>query len=358
MEYGAIDLHKKESQVRIVTESGETLDRRIATTRERFTAVFAGRRPMRILLEASTESEWVAQHLETLGHEVIVADPTFAPLYSERSRRVKTDRRDVAALAEACHRGCYRVAHRRSAAQRTVQAQLNVRRELTDSRTRAISLARAITRGAGLRIRSGSTGSFLVRVAALDLPSSITETLAPLQRLIAVLNEELATADDRFATIAAQDPVVTRLTTVPGIGPITATAYVAALDDAARFGRAAQVACYLGLVPREHSSGEQPRRGRVMRSAHPYVQSLLVQAAWRVWLSKDPKTAGLRIWAQGIAYRRGKSIAVVALARRLARIVFAMWRDGVPYDAAQTRRTRAHAGTASGTAISPPAVLA
>jgi hypothetical protein len=67
MDYGAIDLHKKESQIRIVTEGGEVLDRRIATPRDRFTAVFEGRRPMRILLEASTESGWVAQHLETLG---------------------------------------------------------------------------------------------------------------------------------------------------------------------------------------------------------------------------------------------------------------------------------------------------
>ena len=172
--------------------------------------------------------------------------------------------------------------------QRRVQAQLNVRRGLTDSRTRAISLARAITRGAGLRIRSGSTASFLVRMAALDLPSSIAETLAPLQRVIGLLNEKLAAADDRCATIAVQDPVVARLTSVPGVGPITATAYVAALDNAARFGRAAQVASYLGLVPREYSSGEQQRRGRVLRSAHPYVQSLLVQAAWSVWRSKDP----------------------------------------------------------------------
>jgi len=347
MEYGAIDLHKKESQVRIVTDGGEVVDRRIVTTRDRFTAVFEGRRPMRILLEASTESEWVAQHLETLGHEVIVADPTFAPMYSERSRRVKTDRRDVAALADACHRGCYRAAHRRSASQRTVQAQLNVRRALTDSRTRAIALTRAITRGAGLRIRSGSTASFLVRVAALDLPSSIAETLAPLQRVIGVLNEELVAADDRVATIAVQNPVVARLTTVPGIGPVTATAYVAALDDAARFGRAAQVASYLGLVPREYSSGEQQRRGRMLRSAHPYVQSLLVQAAWSVWRSQDPRTAGLRRWAQGIAHRRGRSIAVVALARRLARILFAMWRDGVPYDAVRTEPTRAHGGAAT-----------
>jgi transposase len=234
-----------------------------------------------------------------------------------------------------------------------VQAQLNVRRELTDSRTRAISLARAITRGVGLRIRSGSTRSFLVRLTAADLPSSIAETLAPVQRLIAVVNDELAAADDQCARIAAEDPTVARLTTVPGIGPITATAYVAALDDAARFNRAAQVASYLGLVPREYSSGEQQRRGRVLRSAHPYVQSLLVQAAWRVWLSKDPRTADLRRWAQGLAHRRGRNIAVVALARRLARILFAMWRDGVPYDAA---RTQAHAGASIGAAATTSAM--
>ena len=121
MEYGAIDLHKKESQIRIVAETGEVLDRRIATTRDRFTATFWGRPRMRILLEASTESEWVAQHLEALGHEVIVADPNYAPMYGQRSRRVKTDRRDVAALTEACQRGIYRLAHRRSARQHAVQ---------------------------------------------------------------------------------------------------------------------------------------------------------------------------------------------------------------------------------------------
>src|SRR5262245_41308742 len=109
MEYGAIDLHKKESQVRIITESGELIDRRIPTTRDRLTAVLWGRRRGRILLEASTESEWVAQHLETLGHEVVLADPNFGLMYGHRSRRVKTDRRDVAALADACRHGIYRV---------------------------------------------------------------------------------------------------------------------------------------------------------------------------------------------------------------------------------------------------------
>lgn len=299
MEYAAIDLHKKESQIRIVLESGGIVDQRIATTRDRLTAVFWGRARMRILVEASTESEWVAQHLETIGHEVIVADPNFTPMYSHRSRRIKTDRRDVAALAEACRRGFYRAAHRRSARQRTVQCQLNVRRELTDSRTRAISLARAMIRGAGYRIRSGSTESFLTRVAALDLPASMNATLLPLRRVIALLNEELTRADETFTKLVADDPVVIRLTTMPGIGPITASAYVAALDDASRFGGSAQVTSYLGLVPCERSSGEQQWRGRVLRSAHPHVQALLVQAAWRISRSKDPRTATLRGWAQG-----------------------------------------------------------
>ena len=165
----------------------------------------------------------------------------------------------------------------------------------------------------------------------------MTDTLLPVRRVIELLNTELTKADETFATHVAEDPIVRRLTTLPGIGPITASAYVAALDDAARFGGAAQVASYLGLVPREYSSGEQQRRGRVMRSAHPYVQSLLVQAAWRISRLKDPRTAALCAWAEAIARRRGKKIAMVALARRLARMLFAMWRDEVAYDPARIR---------------------
>jgi transposase len=335
MEYGAIDLHKKESQIRIVTNNGEIVDQRIATTRDRFTHVFWGRPRMRILVEASTESEWVAQHLEQLGHEVIVADPNYAPMYGHRSRRIKTDRRDVVALTEACQHGTYRPAHRRSARQHQVQCQLNVRAELTAARSRAISIARAITRAAGLRIRSGSVETFLTRLAALELPAAMITTLAPLRRTIEVLNGELVSADEQFETMVAAEATVKRLTTMPSIGPITASAFVAALDVADRFERASQVTSYLGLVPQEYSSGERQRRGRLLRSAHPQLQSLLVQAAWRMSHAADPRTATLRAWAEGIARRRGKKIAMVALARRLARILFAMWRDQTDFQQKQ-----------------------
>ena len=349
MEYGAIDLHKKESQIRIMTGTGEIIDRRIATTRDRFTHVFWGRPRMRILVEASTEREWVAQHLEAMGHDVIVADPNDEPMYGHRSRRIKTDRRDVAALTEAWQHGTYRMAHRRSARQHAVQCQLNIRAELTQARTRAIWLARAITRAAGLRIQSGRAETFLTRLAALDLSASMNATCSPLRSLIDVLDDELAGADERFETRVAADPGAKRLTTVPGIGPITARAFVAALETVSRFERAGHVTSYVGLVPREYSSGEQQHRGRVVRSAHPYVRALLVQAAWRVWRVSNPRTEPFRTWAQAIARRRGKQIAIVALARRLARTVFAMWRDEAEYQP-QRIRTRGAQFVADATA--------
>jgi len=356
MEYGAIDLHKKQSQIRILTAGGDVIeDRRIVTARERFTAVFGLRRPMRILVEASTESEWVARHLETLGHEVIVADPNYLPMYGDRSRRVKTDRRDVAALADACRRAVYRAAYRRSDQQRAVQAQLRVRQGLVNTRTRAISLARSLMRASGHHIRSGESASFLQRLAACEVPNDLTAILAPLRGVIEVVNDELASADTRFAALVENDPVIKRLTTLPGIGPLTASAFVAALDDVNRFRgakAASQVTSYLGLVPREFSSGERQHRGHLVRSAQPQVQTLLVQAAWRVRRSTRSETAALRDWADRVSRRRGKNIATVALARRLARILFAMWRDEVDY---QPRRIHANRQPQAATTEQPVA---
>src|SRR5262245_63022997 len=102
MDHIGIGVHKRDSQICILAEGGELIEQRIRTEPERFAAVLGPRPRALILIEASTDSEWVARCLETLGHEVIVADPNFAPMYATRSRKVKTDRRDARALAEAC----------------------------------------------------------------------------------------------------------------------------------------------------------------------------------------------------------------------------------------------------------------
>ncbi|MGH7426795.1 MAG: IS110 family transposase [Candidatus Methylomirabilaceae bacterium] len=328
-----LDLHKRETQLCILTEEGELVERRLVTSRERFTAVLGGRPQARILLEASTESEWVARHLEALGHEVIVADPNFAPMYATRRRGVKTDRRDARTLAEACRLGAYRRAHRASDGQRHVRAELAVRDALIRTRTRYVALTKALVRQDGLRLPSGGPEHTDAKLAALPLPPALAAELAPLRALWEPVNTQITAADARLAHVAAGDPVVAQSMTAPAIGPVTAVAFVATLDEVTQFASAHQVAAYLGLTPREYSSGEQQRRGRISKTGNVRMRSLLVEAAWHVLRTKDPAAAPLRAWADQIAQRRGRSIAAVALARRLAGILYAMWRDRTDYRA-------------------------
>ena len=333
-----VDLHKRESQLCILAPDGTATERRIATSRERFTALLGDRPRARILLEASTESEWVARHLEGLGHEVIVADPNYPPMYATRARRVKTDKRDARTLAEACRLGAYRTAHRVSAARRHVRAELAVREALVRTRTRYVSLAKGLVRREGLRVPSSESHLVMQRIAALELSGTLEAELAPLVHVLAPINAEIVAADRRIAAVLANDPVVALLATAPSIGPITASAVVATADEITGFKTAHQFEAFLGLVPGERSSGEHRRIGRITKAGNSRVRYLLVEAGWRILRSKGEETAALRTWALGIAQRRGKRIAVVALARRLAGILYAMWRDGEAYD-----RGRIHA---------------
>jgi transposase len=309
MDHIGIDVHKMESQICILGEGGELSEQRVRTTAARFADVLGDRPRARILLEASTESEWVARCLEQLGHEVIVADPNFAPMYATRSRRIKTDRRDARALAEACRLGAYRPVHRLSDAQRHVRGRLTVRDALVRTRTGYISVIRALLRQHGWRVPTGSAEAFIRRVLALSLPGRLLSELAPLLAVMRQVNQQLTYSDERIAAVARTDERVARLQTVPSVGPVTAAAFVAALDDAGRFARADQVEAYLGLVPREWSSGEGQRRGRITKAGQRRVRSLLVQAAVSIRRGRHPTTTALREWAERLAARRGRFIA-------------------------------------------------
>jgi transposase len=332
-----IDLHKRESQLCTLAPDGGTTEQRIVTSRERFAAVFGNREPARILLEASTESEWVAQCLEALGHEVIVADPNYAPMYATRSRRVKTDKRDARTLAEALRIGAYRPAHRVSAARRHVRAELAVREQLVRTRTRYIAIAKAFVRREGLRVPSSESHLVAKRVATLEVPPLLDAELAPLFAVLEPLNAQIRSADRRITAFEQEDPIVALLATAPSVGPLTASAVVATIDDVTRFASAHQFEAFLGLVPGERSSGEKRRVGRITKAGNSRARYLLVEAGWRILRSKSPETAALRAWALKIAVRRGNRIAVVALARRLAGILYAMWRDDAPYTTAKRR---------------------
>lgn len=336
-----MDLGKKESQIAVITEAGELIEKRMRTERDRLIRYFKDRPKARILVEASTISEWVARLLEELGHEVIVADPNYAPMYAQRSRRVKTDKRDARALAEACKLGAYRPAHRTSDEQRHVRALLGVRERLVRSRASFVTLVQAILSREGIRVPTGSSKCFGARVEKLDLPEHLSSEIAALLSVLEPLNTQIEKLDGRIGRLAREDERVERLMTVPQVGALTAVAFVATLDEAGRFGGAHQVEAYLGLVPREWSSSEVQRRGHITKAGHSRMRWLLVEAAWRVATHrKRPDTQALREWADRIAQRRGKRIAMVALARKLSGVLFAMMRDGSVYDPAKLSGAR------------------
>lgn len=212
-----LDLGKRTSHVCVRRPDGSFLERRVATTREGLATFFAPHGTCRILLESSTSSEWVARYLESLGHQVIVADPNFGPMYAQRSKKVKTDKRDARALQAALELNAYKPAHRCSDEQRHRRREITVRASLVETRTR------------------------------------------------------------------------------------------------------------------EYSSSEKVVKGSLTKVGDPRVRALLVQAAWAFLQSKDPRAHDLQEWTLQIAARRGRQKAIVALARKLAGICYAIWRDSAEF---------------------------
>jgi transposase len=182
-------------------------------------------------------------------------------------------------------------------------AHLAVRETLVRTRAKYISLIGALARREGCRIKSGVSRSFATRVEEAGLPAHVLAQIEPLLIMLGSLNEQIKKADEKLAEIVRDDEVVRHLITVPGVGPVTATTYAATLDGAARFRDAKQVRSYLGLVPREHSSGEKQHRGRISKAGNSRARALLVEAAWALLRWKTPKTQALHEWATRIAAR-------------------------------------------------------
>lgn len=329
-----IDVHKKQSQICILSEQGSpVLEVRVPTTRADLSDVLRTYQPARIVIEASTPSEWVARHLETLGFEVIVADPGFAPMYATRDKKLKTDKRDARALAQAAKLGAYKPAHRLSDEQRALRTQVQVRQTLVQTRTKIINQVGAVLLAQGLRVGTGAAEHFAQRVQAVPMDPTLRELLDPLTSVLTPLNERIEKLDKELTQRAQHDEQAQRLQQIPGVGPIISLMFLAVLDGASRFEGAHQVMSYLGLVPREMSSGEKQLRGHITKAGHGQMRVLLVQAAMGIMRLKKPETARLHQWADKIAQRRGKRIAIVALARRLSGVMWAMLRDATQYQA-------------------------
>jgi transposase len=324
-----IDVHKKQSQICVLDEQGKVLSElRVPTTRPDLADVLGSYAPTaRVLIESSTPSEWVARHLESLGLDVIVADPNFAPMYASRQKKIKTDRRDARMLAEAAWRQTYRPAHRISDEKRQLRLELGAREALVNNRTQLLCFVRAQLLGEGHRVADCAAENFVRHVRLVELPSALTATLEPLLQVLDLLTAQILRQDEQVEKLAYAEPQACLLQTIPGVGVITALSVLVAIDGPQRFAGAHQLASYLGLVPRESSSGEKQRRGPISKAGNGRARRMLVQAAQRMLRSQNETTRPLWQWAQQIQHRRGKNIAVVALSRKLVGVIFAMLRD-------------------------------
>ena len=264
MEHVGMDLGKRESQIAIITEAVELIEKRVRTERGRLRQFFGDRPQARILMESSTISEWVARLLEEVGHEVVVADPNFAPMYAQRSRRVKTDKRDAQALAEACRLGAYRPAHRTSDEQRHVRALLAVRESLVRARVRFVTLVQAVLSREGFRVPTGTTKCFSVRVKNLELPEHLVVEITPLLSMFEPMNEQIQALDGRLGEIARKGARVRRVMTMPQIGPVTAVSFV---GDSGRC-RAFPWGAPGGGVPGTGATGVELGRDAAARADH------------------------------------------------------------------------------------------
>jgi len=286
----------------------------------------------RVAIEACREAWFVHDLLVEWGNEVVLVDTTRSRQLGIGQHGRKTDRIDAETLARALEVGRIPAAHVLSPKRRELRRVLGVRRALVESRAQLATTIRGLVREQGGRIPSCATCDFVRKVRRQELEAEIAQLIEPLIATVEVVDTQLASIENKLALLCAQEPIVAQLATTPGVGTVVAATFMSVVDEAKRFQSAHQVESYVGLVPSEDSSGGKRRMGAISKEGNSYLRTLLVQAAWTIVRSSD-KSDPLHLWVSQLIERRGKRIAVVALARRLVGVLWAMWRDGTVYDA-------------------------
>jgi len=293
----------------------------------------------KVAVEACREAWFLVEQLRRWGHEPLVVDTTRSAKLGIGHHKRKNDRIDAEVLAHAVERNLIPTAHVLSPHRQSLRQWQSVRRALVETRAQYIVCVRGFLRAANLqRLPRCEPERFAKLARKAPMSANTRELITALVDTIADLSERIAQVDNRLEAISSEEPATLLLRTTPGVAAVVSTAFVSVIDEPSRFKRAHQVEAYLGLVPSEHTSVHR-QLGSITKQGNKYLRALLIQAAWSILRTRftDP----LRIWAQRIAQRRGKKIAAVALARRLAGILWAMWRDGTVYEPARVGQVSA-----------------
>ena len=323
------DFHPGYQQIALLDQqTGELVEKALSHERKEGVRTFyaALAQPVRVGIEASGQSQWFEQMLAELGHEVWIGDA--AKIRAATDRKQKTDRRDAWLLVQLLAEDRFPRIWVPTPAERDARQLLLHRHKLVRMRTQVKNQLQALALNQGVQ-RKWKLWSATGRrqLEALPLLPWASRRRAELLVLFDQLEASLCELDGAVVEQANTRPEVRRLMTHPGVGPITALAFVLTIGPAERFGRGKQVASYLGLIPSEDSSGGKQRLGHISKQGNPFLRGLLVEAAQSA-VRYEPE---MRRNYQRLAQRKCRALAKVAMARKLAVRLYWMLREEVDY---------------------------
>ena len=328
--FAGLDVSLEETAICIVDDVGRIVrEHRAASEPEALVDFFktCGITMERVGLEACSLSAWLHAGLTEAGLPAICIEARRAKA-AMGAMPNKTDRNDARGIAQIMRTGWYRAVHVKSPSCRSWRALLTARRMVLNKRRDVENGIRALLREGGLKVGTPSRKDFPARVRELAADDPVLASLADsLLSVIEVMTKEADRLSKRVLDEVRVEPTCRRLMTVPGVGPLTALAFRATIDQPGRFRKSRDVGAHLGLTPRRYQSGETDTQGHISRCGDELARTALYEAAHSL-LIRSTKWSALRAWGMNIAKRRGMARARVAVARKLAVILHRMWVDG------------------------------
>ena len=331
MHYCGLDLGRSSSRYCVVDNERTILREGDVATREpSLRKVFDKKRKLSVVIEASNGAFWVASLLSDLGHTVHVVDPNRTKAIG--ASLIKSDKLDARWLAYLCAAGLLATVRVPPQAERIAKMPATSRDALVRCRVRLLNAVRGMAASEGIHLPKCAPNKLVELVDSQQdhFPGGIYDALLPLLQGIESLTCSIEEGSLQLVARAKADPVLVRLQTAPGMGPITASIFAAAVADPHRFSSGRDVGAYLGLVPRLYQSGTTMRRGSITKRGNRQARWALTMAANAVLQTK--RSTPLVDWAHGLQHRIGRKKACVAVARKLASVLWAMWVKQRDYD--------------------------
>jgi len=331
-----IDLAKKSFHVYGVDSQGrKVMSQKVS--RAKLAQLVANLPPCMVAMEACGSAHYWGRRFRENGHTVRLLPPQYVKPYVKTH---KNDAVDAEAICEAAQRPNMRFVPLKETHQQDIQSVHRMRSLMVDRRTAQINQIRGLLLEYGIDLPKGRGGVDKHLPEVLEDADNGLSALfrAELKRLgeeLAHLNEQVAHYDEVIEQIAQDEPKAQLLMTIPGVGPKTATALVAALGEVSAFKNGRQVAAWLGLVPRQHSTGGRERLLGISKHGDVYLRMLLIHGARAVLKHVERKDDPVSVWAASVKARRHANVAVVALANKMARMAYALLSTGKPYCAEQ-----------------------